>query len=229
MRTFKPVIRQSKPETRRYSVVPARAIQDDDIHPTTLRLLGAICLHTNKYGICFPSRVTLGRHISRHPKTISVHITRLIKLGYIRKLKKRHFAIPGIKRKSKYATNRYQVLYDGPGTKLPTKEEFYAPRPKIAEEYPDDVVTDKGRDIKGDKRINEIKCVAQAFCSGFENGSGIHKIADNYLNDAEKLVDAGVSAELVMETTSNYVRSQLQNNKQLPAGLMELAKITGLL
>ena len=52
MRTFKPAIRQSKPETRRYAVLPAKSIQDDDLHPTTLRVLGAISLHTNKYGIC---------------------------------------------------------------------------------------------------------------------------------------------------------------------------------
>ena len=89
------VIRQSKPPTRLYAVLPAKSIQDDDLHPTTLRVLGAICIHTNKYGICWPSRITLGRHVSRTPKTISFHVTRLIKLGYIRKLKKRGYKIPG--------------------------------------------------------------------------------------------------------------------------------------
>jgi hypothetical protein len=34
--------------------LPARSVQDDSLHPTTFRVLAAICLHTNGYGICFP-------------------------------------------------------------------------------------------------------------------------------------------------------------------------------
>ena len=229
----KPQIRQSKPETRRYSVMPARSIQDDDLHYTTLRLLGAICLHTNKYGICFPSRVTLGRHISRTPKTISIHIQKLIKLGYIRKLNKRPYRIPGANIKSKYATNRYQVLYDGPQTILPTKEQFYAPRPKIAEEYPEENlqnVIDNSKGLKGGK-INELqkKSIAQAFCSGIERGCGQPRIPDNYLKEAEIVAAAGITAEQVLEYTATLTITRLQENKPMPLTLIEVCKATGLM
>ena len=126
----KPQIRQSKPETRRYSVMPARSIQDDDLHYTTLRLLGAICLHTNKYGICFPSRVTLGRHISRTPTTISIHIHKLITLGYIRKLNKKPYKIPRANLQYKNATNPYKVLHNVTTNIFHTKAHFDTPSHK---------------------------------------------------------------------------------------------------
>ena len=71
----------SKPNIRKYAIVPARAVQDDDLHPTTFRTLAAICLHTNGHGIAWPSRVTLGLHINRVPDTITRQTRKLIKAG----------------------------------------------------------------------------------------------------------------------------------------------------
>lgn len=231
MRSTKPVIVQSKPETRLYSVLPARAIQDDFLHATTLRVLGAICLHTNKYGICFPSRITLGRHVSRTPKTVSFHVSRLIKLGYIRKLQKRDYRLKGKPRKSKYATNRYQVLYEGKKTKLPSMEQFYAPRPKVAEEFPEDKqpVTHKSRDLKGlAQRKNLIYSIAQAFCTGIEQASSVHKIPDNYLIDAEYLYDKGILPQQILESTVALTIKMLKDEGKIPLTIKEVAKKSGL-
>lgn len=227
MRSAKPVIRQSKPETRRYAVLPAKSIQDDDLHVTTLRVLGAICIHTNKYGICWPSRVTLGRHVSRTPKTISFHITRLIKLGYIRKLKKRGYKIPGWERKSRYATNRYQVLYDGLKTTMPTKEQFYSPRPKVAEEYPEDIVVQNSEGVKGGSEM-EIKSIAQAFCSGVQKVFGNHLISDNSLDAARVLQSKGIKAEQVMELAESMALDYRERGKSPPQVLNQLVKYAGL-
>jgi len=231
LRSTKPVIVQSKPETRLYSVLPARAIQDDFLHATTLRVLGAICLHTNKYGICFPSRITLGRHVSRTPKTVSFHVSRLIKLGYIRKLQKRDYRLKGKPRKSKYATNRYQVLYEGKKTKLPTMEQFYAPRPQIAEEHPEEKqpVIHNSRGIRGEKdRKMLIYSIAQAFCTGIEQASSVNKIPDNYLNDAEYLLDKGIKPEQVLKSTVALTLQMLKDQGSIPITIKEVAKKTGL-
>jgi len=231
MRSNKPVIVQSKPETRLYSVLPARAIQDDFMHHTTLRVLGAICLHTNKYGICFPSRITLGRHVSRTPKTISFHVTRLIKLGYIRKLQQRDYRLKGKPRKSKYSTNRYQVLYEGKKTKLPTMEQFYAPRPQIAEEYPEDKqpVTHNSRGLRGtENRKMLIYSIAQAFCTGIEKASSVHKIPDNYLIDAEHLLDKGIKPHQLLQATEELTAAMLKTEGKVPITINEVVKKTGL-
>ena len=230
MRHNKTVIRQSKPETRRYSVLPARAVQDDDLHYTTLRLLGAICLHTNKYGICFPSRITLGRHISRHPKTVSVHITRLIKAGYIRKLKKRGYQIPQNQRKAKYATNRYQVLYDGEQTKMPSKEQFYAPRPKIAEEYPEESVIENSKGLKGGKTDRlTILSLSQAYCAGISRSFNQLRLPENSTAEAKILAENGITAEQVLEHTLVMCEELKKRNKPAPLNLLEVAKYTGLI
>jgi predicted transcriptional regulator len=227
MRTFKPAIRQSKPETRRYAVLPAKSIQDDDLHPTTLRVLGAISLHTNKYGICWPSRITIGRHVSRTPKTVSMHVTRLIKLGYIRKLTKRGYKIPGWKRNSRYATNRYQVLYDGLKTAMPSKEEFYAPRPKIAEEYPEEQVIENSRGFKGvNKQL--ISIISQAFCSGVQKASGVSRNVQNQYKDAESLADKGVTGEEVEEAAANMTLERMKEGRDPPISLNQVAIWAGL-
>ena len=231
MRSTKPVIVQSKPETRLYSVLPAKAIQDDFLHATTLRVLGAICLHTNKYGICFPSRITLGRHVSRTPKTVSFHVTRLINLGYIRKLQKRDYRLKGKPRKSKYSTNRYQVLYEGKKTKLPTMEQFYAPRPQIAEEYPEDKqpVTHNSRGLRGTaNRKLQIYSIAQAFCTGIERASSVHKNPENYLLDAELLLDKGIKPEQLLQSTVTLTLQMLKEKGNIPVTIKEVAKKTGL-
>ena len=227
MRTFKPAIRQSKPETRRYAVLPAKSIQDDDIHPTTLRVLGAICLHTNKYGICWPSRVTIGRHVSRTPKTVSTHITRLIKEGYIRKLTKRGYKIPGWKRNSRYATNRYQVLYDGLKTALPSKEQFYAPRPKIAEEYPEELETENSKGVKGGEKL-DVSSIARAFCNGVQKASGVVRNVDNQLKDAETLAELMVNPEEVEEAAVNMTLERRKLGQDPPLQLNQVAKWAGL-
>ena len=231
MRSNKPVIVQSKQETRLYSVLPARAVQDDYMHHTTLRVLAAICLHTNKYGICFPSRITLGRHVSRTPKTISFHVTRLIKLGYIRKLQQKDYKLKGKPRKSKYSTNRYQVLYEGKKTKLPTMEQFYAPRPQIAEEYPEDkqAVIHNSRGTRGTENNKlAILSIAQAFCTGIERASSIYKDPNNYLIDAEYYLNKGIKPGQLLQATEKLTATMLKDQGKVPITIKEVAKKTGL-
>jgi len=215
-----------KPDIRKYSVIPARAIQDDNMHWTTLRLLGALCLHTNAYGICWPSRITLARHISRSTKTISVHVARLIKAGYIRKLQPRAYPI---KAKKTWRTNRYQVLFDGPQTELPSKEQFYAPRPKIAE----DVEILEAQEVLHNRRgsggeNSDFKILSQAFVQGVQMVSGQHRIAESNHNFAKILADRGISAERIKAATIEMCKYNLMSGRTPPITLEQVAIWAGL-
>jgi len=218
---------KSKPEIRKYSVMPARAIQDDDLHWTTLRLLGALCLHTNAYGICWPSRITLARHISRSTKTVSVHVARLIKAGYVRKLQPKAYPI---KAKNTWRTNRYQVLFDGAQTKLPSKEQFYSPRPKVAE----DIDTPEALDVTHNRRgfggeNSNFKILSQAFVSGVESVSGQRRIPEANYEFAKRLADHGVTADQVKAATVEMSRSNLKSGRVPPITLEQVATWAALL
>jgi len=211
-----------KPDIRKYSVIPARAIQDDDLHPTTLRLLGALCLHTNSYGICWPSRITLSRHISRSTKTVSVHVGRLIKAGYVRKLQPKAYPV---KAQNTWRTNRYQVLFDGPQTKLPTKEQFYAPRPKLAE----DPVIQEQQEVTHNRRgsggeNSDFRILAQAFCQGVEMASGQNRLPGPSHDIGMILADRGVTADQVKAATLEMTRANLRNGRTPPITLEQVAQ-----
>lgn len=217
-----------KPPIRKYSVIPARAIQDDNMHWTTLRVLGAICLYTNAYGIAWPSRMTIARHISRSTKTVSVHVSRLIKAGYVRKLHPRSYPAR-IKAKNTWRTNRYQVMFDGAQTELPSMEQFWAPRPKLVDEALDkdvQAVTHTRRESEGGNVENSI--LAQAFCSGVESASGQVRIAANNLDFATELSNRGVTAEQVRLATIEMTKRNLKSGRTPPLNLEQVASWAGL-
>lgn len=211
-----------KPAIRKYSVLPARAIQDDELFWTTLRLLGALCLHTNAYGICWPSRQTLARHINRSTKTVSVHIKRLMDKGYIRKLQPKAYPI---KAQSTWKTNRYQVLFDGPQTELPTKEQFYAPRPKLAE----DPVIIEAQDVQQNRRGSggenpDFRILAQAFIQGVEMASGQRRLPGPNQDFAREIAERGVTPDQVKIATVEMTRHNLKTGRTPPMTLEQVAK-----
>ena len=115
---------------QRYCILPARAPYDDRLGLTTLRVLMAIAIHTNSHGIAWPSRIALGKIVGRHVSTVSRHTRKLEELEYLRKLKPRKYPIPR-KTNHHWSTARYQVLFEGSKTKLPSKEQFKAAKPII--------------------------------------------------------------------------------------------------
>jgi len=215
---------KEKPPTRTYSVLPARAVQDDNLAHNTLRVLGAICIHTNAYGICWPSLLTLARHVSLRAETVSRHVQKLIKAGYIRKLQRKAYPIH-IKRKSPGITNRYQVLFNG-NDPLPTKEQFEAPRPKIVEE-PSQVETQSDNNKRsgglGDNKT-DFRSLAHAFRAGVERASGVVRMADKSLKTAQILGSQGVTADQVRDAAVAMTRHQLQRGAAPPMTLEQVAR-----
>ena len=120
------------------------------------------------------------------------------------------------------------MLYDGPATLLPTREQFYAPRPKIAEEYPTEGVIYKSKGLARDGEA-EAKRIAQGFCAGIEKVTGQHKIPDNYLIDARILADKGILAEDVERLTVISSRKRLASGQSSLLSLKILAEEAGLL
>ena len=80
-------------EKRKYSIMPSRAVMDRTLDEMALRVLGCICIHTNSYGIAWPTRETISRYIGHHPNSIGPAATRLIERGYLRKLSPRKFKV----------------------------------------------------------------------------------------------------------------------------------------
>ena len=218
----------SDSDGRRYCVLPFRCVDDDKLHMTTLRVLMAICVHTNGHGIAWPSRITLAKYVKRHPDTITRHIGRLIKRDYIRKLKPKAYPVHR-KTGHHWTTNRYQVLFEGVKTKLPTKEQFYAPRAKLRTDADEPTVKPgkqidqgfKGRDL-------QIPAIAQAFVAGVERMSGQLRIADENLVEAARLAANGIKPEQILDFSQNMSRQRLEMGQTPPLTLKQVAEWAGL-
>ena len=215
---------EGKPDTRLYSIMPARAIQDDRLHQTTLRVLGALCLHANAHGVGWPSRTTIGRHISRTPLAITRHTKRLEAYGYIRKLSHRTYPVP---KRGQGIVNRWQILYELTAP-LPTKEQFYSPKPKVIQELDDDVaVPDKSQGVRGiDAELH--KRIARAFAAGVERATGQPRDLAAQLPEAERLAAAGVTPEQVTDVTVAMCQERLAAGKSAPITLKQVAAWSGL-
>lgn len=225
---------KEKPKIRKYSVIPARAVQDEKLHPTSLHVLAALGLHTNAAGVCWPSTLTLALHIGKARVTVSRHITRLLKAGYIRKLDPKKYPAH-IKQKGRRRTNRYQVLWVG-NDALPTKEEFYAPRPKVAEAdwyteggqiKVDGVDTDNQKGVWG-KETTEHHTLAHAFARAVERASGVHRLPKPSFSAAKTLYNQGLKVDEVAAATISMCVDQIKRGRTPPTTLDQVAVWAGL-
>ena len=219
---------KDKPDTRLYSILPARAVQDDELPHMTLRVLGALCLHSNGAGVCWPSRMTLGRHVNRAKNTISRHVSILVKAGYVRRLKAKMYPVP---RKSKAGlTGRYQIMFEGKQTKLPTREEFYAARPKVVAEIDGEATPAEIHNERGVRGVdNEIhKRITGAFLAGVQDTAGQHRDPAAQVDEARRLAAAGIEPDQVREYTVAMVLEALDKGRQPPLMLHQVAKWAGL-
>lgn len=221
---------KEKPKIRKFSVIPARAVQDESLHPTSFHLLAALGLHTNGAGVCWPSTLTLALHIGKSRVTVSRHVQRLLKAGYIRKLDPKAYPEKIVQR-GRRKTNRYQVLWEGNET-LPTREEFWAPRPKVAaEDYyvedgevkVDSADTHNGQGVWG-KESTEYRTLAQAFRNAVEEVTGINRLAEHSYQAAKVLHNQGVTADQVRNYTKSMCREQLKSGRSSPLNLDQVGK-----
>lgn len=101
---------QGRPlDQRSWSVMPGRWIGDKRLSANDVKVLATLGLHTNGAGVCWPTQLTMQNITGLGERAVGAAIERLERHGYIRKLKGEYW--PG--QKSKWITNRYQVLWRG--------------------------------------------------------------------------------------------------------------------
>lgn len=100
----------------KWSVIPSRAVTDPRINSRKplLLLLGAIGIHCNVHGVCYPSQRRLAMLCCRSSSWVSKYLSELKRLGYVRRLVPPRFRGPR-------AAHRLQVLWQGEDP-LPPKE-----------------------------------------------------------------------------------------------------------
>ena len=213
-------------EKRKYSIMPSRAVMDRTLDEMALRVLGCICIHTNSHGIAWPTRETIGRYIGHHPNSIGPAATRLIERGYLRKLSPRKFKVE--RRGSKWPVNRYQVLFEGKATPLPTLEQFHAPKPQAIEQQdgvPEGRVSEQTGSLRERSRISVS--LASAFCRAVERSSGENRSAERQIDEAERLARLDIGPETIAEATERAVLEALRARRSTPQTLRQVAEVEG--
>ena len=219
---------KDKPNIRRYSIMPARAMQDESLGIGELRVLACLGMYANQYGVCWPSQMRISQHIGVKIDWVSKCVGGLIKKGYVRKLEPRKYR-KGIKRRSGRIVNRYQVLWEG-NDPLPTLEQFWAPQPKFAVDPEDDAVEaaeHKQEGVKGDAN-NDCQVLAHAFRTSVERTCGVNRLAQPSFQAAKVLHNQGVTVDQVRDYTAAFVKEALRNGRTHPLTLDQVAKWAGL-
>lgn len=113
---------------------------------------------------------------------------------------------------------------------MPTREQFLAARPLIAEDYQDQEVIDnlnnKKGVIGGDSEL--IKSIAQAFRQGVERGSGVVRDVEASMECARRLAEKGIEPGKVLELAVQATIDNRKNRKDPPLTLDQVAKWGGL-
>lgn len=222
---------KDKPPIRMYSVLPARAIQDDDMHHTTLRVLGVICIYTNAAGVAWPSLYTIARHVDRRKETVSRHIQRLIKTGYLRKLERKGYPAH-IRAKSRGRTNRYQVLYI-PNAPVPTREEIELPHTAVIADQGQDLADTTTEHMKtggtgdgesGTGISTQASVLANAFTKAVESVTGQPRNAAQSMAAAQSLAAKGVTARQVHDATVAMAKDALKSGRAAPLAIQQVAR-----
>ncbi len=95
----------TKQHSGRFSIVPARAVEDRRLGPAAFRALAALGTYSDRDGWCWPRMTTLAKMLGYTRQAAQQHIQELTKLGYIEVQRQR--------RPDKgYAANRFRLLFD---------------------------------------------------------------------------------------------------------------------
>ena len=89
----------------RFSIVPARAVEDRRLSAAAFRVLAALGTYSDKDGWCWPSMSTLARMLNCTRQAVQQHIRELAKLGYIE-------VQPQLRENRGSTANRYRLLFD---------------------------------------------------------------------------------------------------------------------
>jgi len=199
---------------RQWSVIPVRALLDRKLHQSHFRVLVALCVFTNSHGVCWPGVKTIGAMLGVDPASVSRAITRLVKAGYVRKLRPQDYQMEHAKFGK---INRYQVLYQ-PDAPLPSWEEVQSSQLlSPASEAPDAHMNDIGGAGEDNAALSLAHSLAHAYARAVERALGQPRRVENELAAARKLAARGVTVEQVIEATEAHARACLARRAGVPA------------
>lgn len=183
---------------RQWSVMPSRAIGDKKLKERELRVLGALCIYTNRVGVCWPSMAHLCEILGyAERKTIHEAMKRLKTYGYVRQLDPKDYQETA----TGWLSNRYQVLWKG-DEPMPSNEEIHVGKP-IGVNTDDESIPPIRSGGLGDdqKRVQEqAQALAHAYARGVQQATGQVRLPENEIRAAMTLVDVIHPPELVTLT-----------------------------
>lgn len=220
-----------KPNIRRYSILPARAMQDDRLRTGHYKVLACLGMYANSYGVCWPSQVAICKHTGYHRSTVSVMGRQLQKFGYLRRLQPKKYK-KGQYRRSPLPTNRYQILWETENDPIPSLEQFWAPGPRFSKEGDvDDLEMEltlngnKELGVEGEgSTFNQSKMLANAFKVAVERKTGVHRVIQASMEAAERLNKQGLTVEEIANMTTRCCEDWLKKGKSPPISLHQVAE-----
>jgi len=205
--------------SRKWSVMPSRAINDRELKERELRVLGALCIHTNAAGVCWPSMETLCA-VTGLASRQSIHnaMKVLKRKRYVRQLQPKDYQETATGWKS----NRYQVLWDGDEA-LPTYEEVDSAKPlQLREDQGDDDVKEIGGlgDLQSHSHTHDdsaARPLANAYIRAVMRATGQVRLYDNEIAHARRLANAGFNADDVEAATLNTCDRAIERRAGVPS------------
>lgn len=198
-------------DNRRFSMVP-KAVLQHNLSLYDWKVLIVLCLYSNYSGVAYPTHETI-EHLTGFSKTaIIASLKRLESMGLMRSLKSDWFE----NQKSKWKTNRYQILYNGKETPIPTDQELKDAIPynwlqdeteKPAISIGQDQDKDIARDIKGKQLI-----------AGFNkllNIKGLHAETNSNLKASYQLLLITDNINKLLQDIENIINLDFNNGKSI--------------
>lgn len=205
--------------SRKWSVMPSRAVNDRELKERELRVLGALCIHTNAAGVCWPSMETLCA-VTGYAERVTIHAAMKVlkRKRYVRQLQPKDYQETATGWKS----NRYQVLWDGDEA-LPTYEEIHNAKPlQLVADQDDASIKETGglgdRDIYSHTPDDPVaEAITHTYISAVQQATGQVRMYDNEIAHARRLSAAGFTAADVRAATLNTCDAALERRAGVPS------------
>lgn len=205
--------------SRKWSVMPSRAVNDRELKERELRVLGALCIHTNAAGVCWPSMETLCA-VTGYAERVTIHAAMKVlkRKRYVRQLQPKDYQETA----SGWKSNRYQVLWDGDEA-LPTYEEIHNAKPLQLVADQDDAHNKETGGL-GDVDLYThtpddpaAEAIAHTYLSAVQQATGQVRMYDNEIAHARRLALAGFTAADVRAATLNTCDAALERRAGVPS------------
>lgn len=207
------------PFSRKWSVLPARAVGDRELKERELRVLGALCVFANRAGVCWPAMETLC-DMTGYAERVTIHNAMKIlkRRKYVRQLSPKDYQETA----SGWKSNRYQVLWDG-DEPLPTYEDIHIATPLQVRDDDDEV---NAKDIggMGDGQVNthnhdqpEAAAICHSYIRAVMQATGQVRLYDNEIAHARRLAVAGYTAADVSAATLNVCDKAIERRAGVPS------------